>query len=752
MSRFVRLPSLRRALVAVIALMLVGPVVVTAPPALAQGSIPRGSNTQGAWGPSTSWPFVPIHAAIDGNGNLLTYGRADSEGSNEFDVWNPRTRQHTTSRNTTGSDLFCSITVQDPDSGSLFVLGGDEDNGRDNDYALKFDNGRLTAIPGAERMNEARWYPSATPLSDGRILIQGGIKRDAPFEDQEPIFTPEIYTPGQGFRLLPGARSEVYDNNGWYYPRTWLMPNGRIFGIAAGSTYYIDVEGSGSVTRLAGTGRNGAGTVGASVAFATYDVGKALLVGGQELSGRNLTRSAAIVDLTNNPPTVDPIAAPRYGRDWANATVLPTGEVFVNGGSSVGRGDQSRNENMASRTPEMFNPGTGQWRDMATVSGIESRLYHSTQVLLADGTVWTGGGGLPGQLTHRNARIYYPPYLYNRDGSPAQRPNLAGVPPRAEWGSTVPVTVSGSIDSAVLIRNGSQTHATNAQLRVPVAMQQSGNTVRFTVPTNRNVVPPGDYMLFVVDDGVPSVAQILTVGEVDRDDDDNDAVAISVQNRTVGEGIGQADIWVARSGSSNQATTFKFATQAGSAAQGRDYYGTYQQLSIPAGANGISVNVTILDDAITESNETFGVRIWDASVPIGRANATVTINDNDVVAESTVGIEPGDFQLVNEGRTAQILLRREGATSQRLRVKFSTVKGSPYDETLNLPDATPGQDFYGTFQIVEFAPGQRERQVPVEIIADSVREDTEVFTVRIWDADTADIRRGQDSMPVWVDD
>ena len=40
------------------------------------------------------------------------------------------------------------------------------------------------------------------------------------------------------------------------------------------------------------------------------------------------------------------------------------------------------------------------------------RLYHSTAIMLTDGSVLSLGGGAPGPLTNLNGEIYKPGYLY----------------------------------------------------------------------------------------------------------------------------------------------------------------------------------------------------------------------------------------------------------------------------------------------------------------------------------------------------
>ena len=86
-------------------------------------------------------------------------------------------------------------------------------------------------------------------------------------------------------------------------------------------------------------------------------------------------------------------------------------------------------------TPEIWNPTNGQWRVMADAS--VPRNYHSLALLLPDGRVLSGGGGLGGG-DHRDAQLFTPPMLFNPDGSPATRPVL----------STAPAAIGGNWFSA----------------------------------------------------------------------------------------------------------------------------------------------------------------------------------------------------------------------------------------------------------------------------------------------------------------
>ena len=82
-----------------------------------------------------------------------------------------------------------------------------------------------------------------------------------------------------------------------------------------------------------------------------------------------------------------------YARSFANGVVLPTGQVIEFGGATYA---MNFTDNDAVLNPEMWDPSTGQWTLLAPAP--EPRNYHSTAVLLPDGRIFSGGGGLGGAV------------------------------------------------------------------------------------------------------------------------------------------------------------------------------------------------------------------------------------------------------------------------------------------------------------------------------------------------------------------
>lgn len=109
-------------------------------------------------------------------------------------------------------------------------------------------------------------------------------------------------------------------------------------------------------------------------------------------------------------------------------------------------------------------------------------------MLLPDGRVWSSGGEQgQGQEAFTNLEIYSPGYLFE-----GTRPQFNSLPPsNISYGNTFTINVDVPIESAMLIKPGSTTHAFDQD-------NGGGYSYRVTAPANGNIAPPGYYMLFMV--------------------------------------------------------------------------------------------------------------------------------------------------------------------------------------------------------------------------------------------------------------
>jgi galactose oxidase len=144
------------------------------------------------------------------------------------------------------------------------------------------------------------------------------------------------------------------------------------------------------------------------------------------------------------------------------------------------------------------------------------RTYHSVAILLPDGRVFSGGGGLCGNCTtnHPDGQIFSPPYLFNPNGTARRRPVIRTAPAHATTGSAIRVTTNSATPRFSLIRMSAVTHAVNNDERL-IALTPSkvqGTTYTLRLPSSTGVLLPGPYMLFALDArGTPSVAKIIFI-------------------------------------------------------------------------------------------------------------------------------------------------------------------------------------------------------------------------------------------------
>ena len=108
-----------------------------------------------------------------------------------------------------------------------------------------------------------------------------------------------------------------------------------------------------------------------------------------------------------------------------------------------------------------------------------------------------------------------PPYLFDKDGSGnlAPRPRVLDIA-QPEYGASFDIKVGDEVDRVTLVRAGSVTHALNMEQRfVELEFTKNGNTLSAAAPQKPELAPPGNYLLFVLDeDGVPSYGEMVTLG------------------------------------------------------------------------------------------------------------------------------------------------------------------------------------------------------------------------------------------------
>lgn len=466
--------------------------------------------TSGKWESVQDWPLIAIHTIVLQDGRLLTFG-TDENGMQGaqfiYAIYDPATGENQLLSNTTPTDIFCSAAIILPGTDQVLIGGGDA---RPEGFVNKgvnhvniFDNGDQTLAPADEGvMNFARWYPTMVSLPTGQVVILGGS--DGRPNQINGVPTPEIFTPGEGWRTLPDATDgDVATVSS--YPRAWLNGEGEVVYFANGragdgtiEVMALDPSGEGSLRQIGELPFN---TDWAAPSI-MYEAGKVLI---QDIDGGLWT-----MDITGPFAAFERTESLGNDRDWANMTVLADGTVLITGGSENGS-----SEALSDKTAAIWDPQTG------TISygpdEDQPRLYHSTAVLLADGSVMSMGGGAAGtQNPYLDAQTYKPPYLFDASGNEAVRPVIEAAPASIVPGETFTITVddASAIDKLTFVKNGATTHGFNMEARmVPLDFtQRDATTLEITMQDNPNLVTAGSWMLFAWNgEGVPSKAPIIAV-------------------------------------------------------------------------------------------------------------------------------------------------------------------------------------------------------------------------------------------------
>ena len=249
----------------------------------------------------------------------------------------------------------------------------------------------------------------------------------------------------------------------------------------------------------------------------------ALTIGGQPYD-QSPWATSEVIDLDDAAPRWAPASSWNIRRTYANTVLLPDRSMVAVGGNSHGSTWPP-----PERAVELYDPATGSWR--LGPKQVETRAYHSTALLLPDGRVLSAGddfnpsttGTRAGSSPDDTAEIYSPPYLFDDDGAriaDEDRPAISAAPAGVRWNVPFAVDTPDDVDSAVLVAPSAVTHANDMTQRlVPLQTLEEypGSGLTLQSPPTAGVAPPGWYMLFLLDDGVPSIARWIRLDPAAQD-------------------------------------------------------------------------------------------------------------------------------------------------------------------------------------------------------------------------------------------
>jgi hypothetical protein len=440
-------------------------------------------------------------------------------------------------------DAFCSGHTHDHTGGVIFQGGlhSYEHNGYGVPNSARYDvaSGGFTQISGAR----AHWYPT---LVAGERHIFNFPGRPTEW-DPKTSGADRIHKLGYGENAwTPTTAAHLTKST---YPRVVLLPNGKFFIASPAESdrrnYFYDpktdaIEPAGtglvpesgpSQTHAAESWRGSGALLPLVATNGMYANPRFALINGVQSWVKNLAVTPPVwAPLGTRPPEIASAV-----RSYANATLLPTGQLFVSGGVRP----PHEHDAEAVFNGEVYDPETNAWQ--MTSAATVPRNYHGVAVLLPDGRVWTASGSKEhqgsfcgtdcggGERTEERVEIFTPWYVGRSD-----RPVVTGVPATViSDGRQFTIGIGGSqgmsIERVVLLRPGSPTHSFDANQRLVQLDIVSKTALEVTVrgPYMPAAAPPGDYMVFalrrIATTGfkrwVPSIAAWTRVSNTIRTDD-----------------------------------------------------------------------------------------------------------------------------------------------------------------------------------------------------------------------------------------
>jgi hypothetical protein len=206
-----------------------------------------------------------------------------------------------------------------------------------------------------------------------------------------------------------------------------------------------------------------------------------------------------------------------------------------------------------------------------------------------------------------------------------------------------------------------------------------------------------------------------------------DAPSLAVNDAMVTEGDSgtkNAVFTVSLSSASAAPVTVDYATEEGSALAPADYEPTSGTLTFAAGETSKQVTVRVVGDTLDEPHETYSLNLFNPSgATLGDARGVGTILDND----PAVSLSVDDVSASEGSGRLTFVVSLSAESGKVITVGYATGDGS----------ATAPDDYAAASGTLVFLPGETEKSVSVDLVADDLVEQDETFTLTLGNAVSA---------------
>ncbi|KDR73335.1 hypothetical protein GALMADRAFT_142447 [Galerina marginata CBS 339.88] len=403
--------------------------------------------------------------------------------------------------------------------------------------------------PTTLHLAETRWYTSSIRISDGSLMIVGGIHESSPFYNTDPVNSFEFFPPKDGGVPRQSAFLErTLPAN--LFPRVFALPDGTVLMIANNQTIIYDIEKN--TETILPEIPNGVRVSNPFDGTATLlplsppdFIPEVLVCGGSTANDQTPSAQLSSQDPASDQCsrlTLTPAGIKKgwqvehllEGRIMPEMILLPNGQVLITNGAGTGYpaiNSVANAINAASNadhpvfTPSLYTPDAPLGKRISN-DGLPTtnipRLYHSSATLTPSGNIMIAGSN-PNTLVdntttfHTEFRVEFlnPPFMSGA------RPQLIKVPPKMAFNDqfqievSIPKNLKASSVQLAFMDLGFSSHAFHSSQRLVFAdtkLSADRKTLTVRSPPNNRVFPPGPAFLFLTIDGVTSAGTRILLG------------------------------------------------------------------------------------------------------------------------------------------------------------------------------------------------------------------------------------------------
>ncbi len=220
------------------------------------------------------------------------------------------------------------------------------------------------------------------------------------------------------------------------------------------------------------------------------------------------------------------------------------------------------------------------------------------------------------------------------------------------------------------------------------------------------------FTLTLLADPAPVNATLGTATAAGTITDNDNPPLVNVANESANEGTFMV-FEVTLSTASGQEVQVAYATASGTATRDTDFAATTGTLTIAVGATSGTIYVPIINEGITEPDETFTLLLSapvNATLGTSAATGTIISQFPSVSVAAASGVE---------GSPVVFTVSMSAASTQTVEVTYATTPNT----------ATSGIDFTAMSGVLTFTSGEMSKTVSVVTIDDSIDESDETFTL-----------------------